>query len=79
MVLSSKEREKNKNMIIRQEKLIDFDFNNTGEYKEMDVFYKVFEKNGEIKEIKISDDEASLLEFEGFPLIKTNKQTFLHD
>lgn len=66
-------------MIIRQEKLIDFDFNNTGEYKEIDVFYKVFEKNGEIKEIKISEEEASLLEFEGFPLIKTNKKTFLHD
>ena len=77
MVLSSKEREKK--MIIRQEKLIDFDFNNTGEYREMDVFYKVFEKNGEIKEMKISDDEASLLEFEGFPLIKTNRQRFLHD
>ena len=66
-------------MIIRQEKLIDFDFNNTGEYREIDLFYKVFEKNGEIKEIKISDEEASLLEFEGFPLIKTNKKTFLHD
>lgn len=66
-------------MIIRQEKLIDFDFNNTGEYKEMDVFYKVFEKNGEIKKVKISDEEASLLEFEGFPLIKTNVKNFLHD
>lgn len=39
-------------MIIRQEKLINFDFNNTGEYREMDVFYKVFEKNGEIKKSK---------------------------
>lgn len=66
-------------MIIRQEKIIDFDFNNTGEYREMNVFYKVFEKNGEIKKIKISDEEASLLEFEGFPLIKTNSKTFLHD
>lgn len=66
-------------MIIRQEKLIDFDFNNTGEYKEIDVFYKVFEKNGEIKKVKISDDEASLLEFEGFPLIKTNTKNFLHE
>lgn len=66
-------------MIIRQEKLIDFDFNNTGEYREMDVFYKVFEKNREIKKIKISDEEASLLEFEGFPLIKTNTRNFLHE
>lgn len=66
-------------MIIRQEKLIDFDFNNTGEYREIDVFYKVFEKNGEIKKIKISDEEASLLEFEGFPLVKTNKRNFLHE
>lgn len=66
-------------MIIRQEKLINFDFNNTGEYREMDVFYKVFEKNGEIKKIKISDEEASLLEFEGFPLVKTKTRNFLHE
>lgn len=66
-------------MIIRQEKLINFDFNNTGEYKETDVFYKVFEKNGEIKKVKISEEEASLLEFEGFPLVKTNKRNFLHE
>ena len=42
-------------------------------------FIKFLKKNGEIKKIKISDEEASLLEFEGFPLIKTNKKIFLHD
>lgn len=52
IIILSNKRKENKNMIIRQEKLINFDFNNTGEYREMDVFYKVFEKNGEIKKSK---------------------------
>ena len=66
-------------MIITEEKIRDYDFNNTGEFREYPAFFKIFMKGDERIKIKISEEEKEILESEGFKFFVTRKITELHD
>ena len=66
-------------MIITEEKVRDYDYNNTGVFKEYPTFFKIFMKGDERFKIKISEEEKEILESEGFKFFVTNKITELHD
>ena len=66
-------------MIITEEKIRDYDYNNTGEFREYAAFFKIFMKGDERFKIKISEEEKEILESEGFKFFVTNKITELHD
>ena len=66
-------------MIITQEKIRDYDYNNSGEFREYDIFFKIFMKGDERVKIKILEEEKEILESEGFKFFITNKITELHD
>ena len=66
-------------MIITEEKVRDYDYNNTGAFKEYPIFFKIFMKQGNRINLKISEEEKEILESEGFKFFKTTKITELHD
>ena len=66
-------------MIITEEKIRDYDYNNTGEFREYPTFFKIFMKKDERIKIKISEEEKDILESEGVKIFVTNKITELHD
>ena len=66
-------------MIIKQETIRDYDYNNTGVFKEYPTFFKIFMKKGERFKLKISEEEKEILESEGVKTFVTNKITELHD
>ena len=66
-------------MIITEEKVRDYDYNNTGVFKEYPIFFKIFMKQGNRIKLKISEEEKEILESEGFKTFVTNKITELHD
>ena len=66
-------------MIIAEEKVRDYDYNNTGAFKEYPIFFKIFMKQGNRVKLKISEEEKEILESEGFKFFKTTKIIELHD
>ena len=66
-------------MIITEEKIRDYDYNNTGVFKEYPIFFKIFMKQDERIKLKISEEEKDILESEGVKIFVTNKITELHD
>ena len=66
-------------MVITEEKIRDYDYNNTGEFREYATFFKIFMKKGERFKLKISEEEKEILESEGVKIFVTNKITELHD
>ena len=66
-------------MIVAEEKVRDYDYNNTGVFKEYPAFFKIFMKKGERFKLKISEEEKEILESEGVKTFVTNKITELHD
>ena len=66
-------------MIITEEKIRDYDYNNSGQFKEYPTFFKIFMKQGERFKLKISEEEKEILESEGVKIFVTNKITELHD
>ena len=66
-------------MIIKQETIRDYDYNNSGQFREYPTFFKIFMKKGERFKLKISEEEKEILESEGVKIFVTNKITELHD
>ena len=66
-------------MIITEEKVRDYDYNNTGVFKEYPIFFKIFIKDGNRIKLEISEEEKEILESEGFKTFVTNKIKELHD
>ena len=66
-------------MIITEEKVRDYDYNNSGEFREYPAFFKIFMKQGERFKIRISEEEKQILESEGFEFFATNKIIEIHE
>ncbi|MGO3419111.1 MAG: hypothetical protein ACTILV_01990 [Lactococcus cremoris] len=66
-------------MIITEEKVRDYDYNNSGEFREYPAFFKIFMKQGERFKIRISEEEKQILESEGFKFFATNKIIEIHE
>lgn len=66
-------------MIITEEKVRDYDYNNSGELREYPAFFKIFMKQGERFKIRISEEEKQILESEGFKFFATNKIIEIHE
>lgn len=66
-------------MIIMEEKVRDYDYNNTGTFKEYPIFFKIFMKDGNRIKLEILQEEKEILENEGFKFFKTNKVIELHE
>ena len=66
-------------MIITEEKVRDYDYNISGQFREYAAFFKIYMKKGERFKLKISEEEKEILESEGVKIFVTNKITELHD
>lgn len=66
-------------MIITEEKVRDYDYNNSGEFREYPAFFKIFMKQGERFKIRISEEEKQILESEGVEFFATNKIIEIHE
>ena len=65
-------------MILMKYNVTDYDFNNTGEFKKYEKYQKCWVTGrNERKRRDISDEEFSLLEYEGFRVV--NKDIILHE